>query len=316
MAQGGSSVLLGASPMFRWADDGKTFTPRGGPRADGATSATRNDAPARGAEAPIFPVRLWTVVTRVTIANIARLRIRVAKTLALADRVPKAVLGASAFLTEGGNVMGTRIRIARSIAWPALFAGMLLGCNGSGGTFEVGVTSSGQPLTIAAPLAGAIDIDAGTAGPRLLLTVQRVDVHIAGDDDSDDDPPAPPGGPPPHDNVKGGWITVFTGVAQIDLLRAGSVETFLGSAVVPAGKVTQIRLVISEAIFVDGAVTKPVACSSCTRTGLKIVTMGKLFVPHGGTLHVTLDFDRDSLKTDKDGYRLDPVVKIARSSVR
>jgi hypothetical protein len=252
----------------------------------------------------------------VTIANIARLRIRVAKTLALADRVPKAVLGASAFLTEGGNVMGTRIRNARSIAWPALFAGMLLGCNGSGGTFEVGVTSSGQPLTIAAPQAGAIDTDAGTAGPRLLLTVQRVDVHIAGDGDTDDDPPVPPGNPPPHHDVNGGWITVFSGVAQVDLLLAGSVETFLGSAVVPSGKVTQIRLVIAEAIFVDGAVTKPVTCSSCTQTGLKIVTMGKLFVPHGGTLHVTLDFDRDSLKTDKDGYRLDPVVKIARSSVR
>jgi hypothetical protein len=217
--------------------------------------------------------------------------------------------------------MGTRIRYARSITLPALLAGALFGCNGSGGTFEVGVTSSGQPLTQAAPTSGAVDPDAGTAGPRLLLTVQRVDVHIAGDD-SHDDQPVPPGSPPrpPHpddDDDDGGWITVFSGVAQVDLLAAGSVETFLGSAAVPSGKVTQIRLVISDAVWVDGAVTKPVVCNSCTHTGLKIVTMGKLFVPAGGTLHVTLDFDRDhSLSTDKDGYRLNPVVKIARSSVR
>ena len=214
--------------------------------------------------------------------------------------------------------MGTRIRFARSIALPALLAGTLFGCNGSGGTFEVGLTSSGQGLTQVAPASGAggtIATDAGTAGPRLILNVTRVDVHIAGDDESDD-PPHPPGSPPPHDDG-GGWITVFSGVAQVDLLLAGSVETFLGSAVVPAGKVTQIRLVISDATWIEGAVTKPVACSSCSQTGLKIVTMGKLFVPAGGTLHVTLDFDRDhSLSADKDGYRLNPVVKIARSAVR
>jgi hypothetical protein len=230
--------------------------------------------------------------------------------------------------------MATRIRYAKSIALPALLAGVLFGCNGSGaiGTFEVGVTSSGQSLTQAASATGAapMDANAGTAVPQLLLTVRRVDVHIAGDDKFDDGKRVPPVGPLPPGNIHppdhdddidddhdGGWITVFSGAAQVDLLAAGSVETFLASAPVAAGKVTQIRLVISDAFWTDGAVTHPVVCNSCTHTGLKIVTMGKLFVPAGGTLHVTLDFDRDhSLSTDKDGYRLNPVVKIARSSVR
>jgi hypothetical protein len=178
----------------------------------------------------------------------------------------------------------------------------------------VGVTSSGQPLTAAIPAPDAGPIDAaGPSGPRLLLDVQRVDVHIAGGDDADDGSPPPDGPPSPDDD---GWITVFSGVALVDLLQAGSVETFLGSAAVPAGKVTQIRLVIADATWVDGTVTKPVTCSSCTETGLKIVTMGKVSVPSGGTLHITLDFDRDhSLHADKDGYRLDPVVKVARSDV-
>jgi len=143
--------------------------------------------------------------------------------------------------------------------------------------------------------------------------VRRVEVHIAGDDEPDD--PAPPNAPPPHDD--GGWIIVFDGLAVVDLLQMGSVETFLGAAVVPAGKITQIRLVIAQATWVDGPLTLPVTCPSCTQTGLKIVTMGKLVVPSGGTVHVTLDFDRDhSLRTENGGYRLDPVIKIARTAVR
>jgi Domain of unknown function (DUF4382) len=262
-------------------------------------------------------MRLWTVVTRVTISNIARLRTSREKWLARSKLAPKALVGASAFSTEGGNAMGTRIRYATSIAWPALFAGALLGCSTSGGAVEVGVTSSGQSLTAAAPDldGGLIDTDAAL-GPRLILTVQRVDVHVAGDDDDKDPPPGPTPGTPPNDD-DGGWVTVFTGVAQVDLLLAGSVEAFLGSGPVPAGKITQIRLVIAEATWFDGAVSKPVSCPSCTKTGLKIVTMGKLVVPAGGTLHVTLDFDRDhSLHTEKDGLRLDPVVKIARTKLR
>jgi hypothetical protein len=211
--------------------------------------------------------------------------------------------------------MLTRIRYARSIGWAALFGSALLGCQASGGTVEVGLTSSGQTLAAARPDldGGAIDVDAG-AGPHLVLTVQRVDIHIAGAD-KDDDPPVPPGNPPPPDD-DGGWVTVFSGTAQVDLLQAGSVEAFLASGPVPAGKITQIRLVISQATWVDGTASKPVTCPSCTQTGLKIVTMGKVVVPAGGTLHVTLDFDRDhSLKDDKDGLRLDPVVKIAGFSI-
>jgi len=210
--------------------------------------------------------------------------------------------------------MATRIRDARWTAWPVLLAGAFLGCQSNGGNVEVGLTSSGQTLTALAPEldGGSIDLDAGT-GPRLILTVQRVDIHVAGD--ADDDPPPGPGQPPKDDD--GGWVTVFSGRAQVDLLQAGSVETFLGSGPVPAGKVTQIRLVISDATWVDGVASKPVTCPSCTQTGLKIVTMGKLVVPADGTLHVTLDFDRDhSLHEDKDGLRLDPVVKIARTAVR
>src|SRR5688572_21265499 len=130
--------------------------------------------------------------------------------------------------------MGTRNRYARLITLLGLIAGTFLGCNagdGGSGTFEVGLTSSGQSLTQGSASDAGGSIDAATPGPRLLLNVRRVDVHMAGDDD--DDPPGP-GGMPSNDGREGGWITVFSGVAQLDLFQAGSVETFLASAPVPA----------------------------------------------------------------------------------
>jgi hypothetical protein len=219
--------------------------------------------------------------------------------------------------------MASRIRYPKSIALPTLLAGLFLGCSasdgGGSGTLEMGITATGQALTAddAGPDGGTIDADAGTAGPRLLLNVRRIDVHVAGTDDSDPPDATPPTPNPPPPDDEGGWVTIFSGAVSLDLLQAGSVETFLASATVPAGKITQIRLVLADAVWVEDGRTQPVTCPSCTQTGLKIVTMGKVVVPQGGTLHVTLDFDRDhSVRAEKDGYRLDPVVKIARTSVR
>jgi len=215
------------------------------------------------------------------------------------------------------DVMQTRFVYNASIALPAL-AVAFIGCGGGNGTIEVGLVSTGQSLTSAAPASDAGAPNSGaTVAPHLFLDVTRVDVHVAGDVGVDDDPPGigVPGDPPKHEDT-GGWITV-AGAARVDLLQAGAVETFLGSASVPPGKVTQIRLVLSGASWVDGASATPVTCPSCTQTGLKIVTMGKLFVSSGGTVHVTLDFDRDhSVNVGIDGVRLDPVVKIVRIDTR
>jgi hypothetical protein len=203
----------------------------------------------------------------------------------------------------------------------ALVAATLLGCQSSGGTVEVGLALSGQPLTAVAASSDAgsgTDIDGGAApGPHLMLTVARVDVHVAGEGAPDDDHPGGLAGGSVNGPDDGGWVTVFAGAAHVDLLQVGSVETFLGSGATPSGKVTQIRLVLSDATWIDGAAAAPVTCPSCSQTGLKIVTMGKLFVPSGGTLHVTLDFDREhSIRVGTDGVHLDPVIKIARADTR
>jgi hypothetical protein len=199
-----------------------------------------------------------------------------------------------------------RLRFGHA-GWTALVAGVLVGCQSGEGTVEVGLASTGQALTAAPADAGNV------GGPHLFLTVARVDIHVAGQGDpNDDDHPGGLTGGPSAPPSGGGWITLFSGAAKVDLLDTSSVETFLGSAPTPSGKVTQIRLILSDATWTDGTLSAPVTCPSCSQTGLKIVTMGKLVVPAGGTLHVTLDLDRaKSISSTADGFRLDPVIKIA-----
>jgi hypothetical protein len=95
---------------------------------------------------------------------------------------------------------------------------VLVGCAGTG-QIDLGVTASSQ-------LAATVE---GEEAPRLLVTVDRVDVHIGSDEADDGD-----------EAGEAGWITVFTGPTEIDLRDAASAEVFLSSAEVPVGRVTAI----------------------------------------------------------------------------
>ncbi|WP_437573234.1 DUF4382 domain-containing protein [Sorangium sp. So ce887] len=189
-----------------------------------------------------------------------------------------------------------------------LFALSIAGCGG-GGTVEVGVTAQPLQVPLAPPAGGDVAIEA-----RLAVTITEVSVHIAGDEGS-------PGGDGDsadrEDAGEKGWTTLFSGEVKVDLLDAMSTEEFLGSNEVPAGKITQVRLVLAGAELVDAAGTSPVSCPSCSQSGLKIVTEGAVEVSPGGTLHLTLDVDQaSSLTQDESGYRLDPVIKIAQAEER
>lgn len=140
------------------------------------------------------------------------------------------------------------------------------------------------------------------AGARLEVTVNEVAVHVA--DTGDAESPAPP--------ENEAWVTVFAGAQALDLAQVDATRAFLGSADAPAGKLTQVRLVLAAdpTMIVDG-VERPVACPSCTRSGLKIVPHGTLTVPEGGTLDLELRFDADaSLGHDGEAWRLDPVLRL------
>ncbi|WP_437963830.1 DUF4382 domain-containing protein [Sorangium sp. So ce260] len=187
-----------------------------------------------------------------------------------------------------------------------LLAFSIAGCGG-GATVEVGVTAQPLQVPLTPPAGGDVAADA-----HLVVTVTEVSVHVAGDEGS-------PGGDGESADRAGeqGWTTLFSGEVKVDLLDAVSTEEFLGSNEVPAGKITQVRLVLAGAELVDAAGTSPVSCPSCSESGLKIVTEGTVEVSPGGTLHLTLDVDQaSSLTQDESGYHLDPVIKIAQAEER
>jgi hypothetical protein len=197
--------------------------------------------------------------------------------------------------------------ISSSFLISGFFAMTLAGCgsNGGEGSVEVGITA--QALQATTPSSGS---SGATTQRHLVITVTEVTVHVAatGADEGGDE------SAPGKDPSGSGWLTLFSGKTDVDLFDATSTEELLGSIAVPAGKITQVRLVLAGAELIDGATTTAVMCPSCSESGLKIITEGKVEVAAGGTLHLALDVDQSrSLTQDENGYRLAPVIKIAKA---
>jgi hypothetical protein len=191
--------------------------------------------------------------------------------------------------------------------------------------FEVGM---GASAVTESPADGGTSGDAGALqrAARLEVTVLRVDVHVAfadddehfDDKDFDDehfDDKLGRGvdkGEHPDRDEHGSWITVFSGQQRLDLLEDGLTEAFLASAWIPAGRVTQIRLVLADdVVLVNGPTRIAIKCPSCSESGLKLVTAGRLVLPARGHVHVKLELDAEgSLVLIGGAKHLSPVVKI------
>jgi len=206
----------------------------------------------------------------------------------------------------------------RSFSSSLLVSGVLaialVGCNsggGDGGTalVEVGITA--QALEVTVPSSGGSGSGSGSASQKHLeITVSDVLVHVAahgGDHEAREDSASG------AETGESGWFTVFSGKTRVDLLDAITTEALLDSVTVPAGKITQVRIVLTDAELIEGTKRTAVSCPSCSETGLKIVTEGKVEAAAGDTLHLALDFDQARSLTLKEGvYRLGPVIKVAR----
>ena len=198
--------------------------------------------------------------------------------------------------------------ISSIMLFSSVFALPLAGCgNGGGGgdaSLEVGITA--QALQVTPPSSAG---SGATTQRHLVITVDQVKLHVAAtgaDDDSAHDTDT--------DTGRSGWKMAFSGSTEVDLFDATSTEALLSSIVVPAGKITQVRLVLAGAKLVEGATTTAVTCPSCLETGLKIILGGKVDVVEGDRLHLQLDFDQaTSLTHDETGYRLAPVIKLVNA---
>ncbi|MCC6528178.1 MAG: DUF4382 domain-containing protein [Polyangiaceae bacterium] len=140
-------------------------------------------------------------------------------------------------------------------------------------------------------------------GDQLLVTIDELSVHVA----PQDVPQAPATGAPAVT-----WVTAFAGQELIDLFDVRASHTFLAEAVLPAGRVTQVRLRLGDAptLVVDG-LAQAVRCPSCDETGIKVVPTGDLEVSEAGHLDLLLDFHGSLVESDgSGGYLLVPVLHV------
>lgn len=145
------------------------------------------------------------------------------------------------------------------------------------------------------------------------LVVTQVSARIEDFEDSD----SPEDTTDVDSDDDGGWVVLEGDAATFDLmtLQNGEFAT-IGSALVPAGHYTEIRLKLGEGsnVVIDG-VTYPLKVPSGMSSGLKL--KGGVDVPSGGVVDIALDFDaaRSVFQTGAGQYMLKPVIKILAARV-
>ena len=144
--------------------------------------------------------------------------------------------------------------------------------------------------------------DAPGAFESVNLVVTEVSAHLAEGEDDDSD----------ADSTESGWIVLNGTPGTYDLIDLqNGVFVTLGTAKVPAGHYTQVRLKLGagSTVTVDG-VTHPLNVPSGMQSGLKLV--GNFEVPANGLLDLGLDFDaaRSVVLNGAGEHHLKPTVKI------
>jgi hypothetical protein len=117
-------------------------------------------------------------------------------------------------------------------------------------------------------------------------------------------------------HIDGDWVTVRNEPLTVDLLEWNNGKSLvLGTAEVPAGKYTQIRLIIDDANVVYKGQTRSVTVPSGAQSGLKLLANFDVLV--GSTYEMVVDFDaqRSIVATgpreNPNGFLLKPTVRVA-----
>jgi hypothetical protein len=114
-----------------------------------------------------------------------------------------------------------------------------------------------------------------------------------------------------------GWksLNIKAGVYNLLTLTNG-LDTLLGDIEIPAGKISQIRLILgSENTIKVGDQLLPLSTPSATQSGLKLQVHETL--AEGITYKILLDFDvaRSIVVTGNDQYKLKPVIRTVPTAV-
>ena len=121
-------------------------------------------------------------------------------------------------------------------------------------------------------------------------------------------------------HIDGNWITLSDQAQTVNLLDFSNGKTTeIGSADVPVGQYTQIRLIIAEAEVVVDGITHAMTVPSGAQTGLKLIT--QFTIVAGSTVELIVDFDvsRSVVTTgppsQPKSYRLKPTLRVISRAV-
>jgi hypothetical protein len=112
------------------------------------------------------------------------------------------------------------------------------------------------------------------------------------------------------DNDSSAWISMQTAAGVYNLLGLqNGVDTLISEAILPAGHVKEIRLVLGDDNNIKaGGETYPLVVPSGSASGLKIKVDKAL---RGSVDSVLIDFDAAlSVRSVLDGYKLRPVLRV------
>lgn len=116
------------------------------------------------------------------------------------------------------------------------------------------------------------------------------------------------------DNDSGEWVelTVNAGIYNLLVLQNGVDTVIVDSSILPAGNLSQFRLILGTAntVVID-SVTYPLATPSAQQSGLKLNVHEEIAA--GSTYDMILDFDANkSVVSVNNGaeYQLKPVIKV------
>lgn len=121
-------------------------------------------------------------------------------------------------------------------------------------------------------------------------------------------------------SMEGGWVVLSGDAQTIDLLEWNNGKSIeIGRGDIEPGKITQIRLMVTDAeIVIDGR-TEPVTIPSAEQTGLKLIT--NFNVEAGVTYELVVDFDaHKSIVTtgppqNPTGYKLKPTLRVVEKAM-
>lgn len=169
--------------------------------------------------------------------------------------------------------------------------------------------AAGEPVT------GA---DGGSSGgAQLLLHVVRTEVHVAGGAESlgdGDDVPPDAGEPDGADDVDAdtGWTVVSDAPRDVDLIALAGGPDEIADGPVPAGRLTQLRLVLDAArpatLVVDGDETA-VEVPSGAESGLKLRASPPIRLAPDDEVELAVRFDGVVERAD-GALRLSPTLAL------